>query len=296
MGRFFVPRIGILAVLGLAILLIGVIVLRSPDTHANLWNRMEAGYSRTAVGVVATEGQTSVAETRGGPVSGALSFQAPIWLEVPQGGASGRITDPGQRLYIASGCAKCHGMDGQGGVVGPSLVGMDPQIITAMARIGPGGMPAFLPRMLSDSELSEIGAYLNSLGPATPPAATPAASAPVPTPAPTAAPTPTSGAAAAPPTPVASTPAPTPEAAAATSDPVRGSELYAGKCAACHGGDATGKYGPSLTGLDPDDMEQAVRQGKGGMPAFGTNTISEQDLEDILAYIAALASTGGGRQ
>ncbi len=287
MDRFFVPRLGIMAVLGLATLLIGVIVLRSPDTHANLWNRMEAGYSRTAVGVVAAEGQTSVAEARGGPASGALSFQVPIWLEVPQGGAAGRITDPGQRLYIASGCAKCHGVNGQGGVVGPSLVGLDPQIITAMARIGPGDMPVFFPHMLSDSELSEIGAYLNPLGPATPPA-TPVASAPVPAPAPTptAAPTPTHEASAAPPTPEA----------AATGDPVRGKEAYAGRCATCHGGDATGKYGPSLTGLDPDDMEQAVRQGKGGMPAYGTNTITEQDLEDIMAYIGALASTGGGRQ
>ncbi len=287
MDRFFVPRLGIIAVLGLATLLIGVIVLRSPDTHSNLWNRIEAGYSRTAVGVVAAEGQTSVAEARGGPASGSLSFQMPIWLEVSQGGALGGIADPGQRLYIASTCAKCHGVSGQGGVVGPSLVGLDPQIITAMARIGPGDMPAFFPHMLSDSELAEIGAYLNPLGPATPPA-TPVASAPVP------APTPTPEATAAPPTPVASTPAPTPEAAV-TGDPVRGKELYAGRCAACHGGDATGKYGPSLIELDPDDMEQAVRQGKGGMPAFGTNMITEQDLEDIMAYIDALASTGGGR-
>ncbi len=96
------------------------------------------------------------------------------------------------------------------------------------------------------------------------------------------------------PTSVASTPTPTPEAAA-TGDSVRGKALYAGECAACHGEDATGQYGPSLTGLDPDDMEQAVRQGKGGMPAYDANTITEQDMEDIMAYMGSLASTGGGR-
>lgn len=286
MNRFLVPRLGIVAVLGLATLLIGVIVLRSPDTHANLWDRLEAGYSRTAVGVVAAKGQTSIAGVKGRPASAALSFQAPIWLMVPQGEALGRITDPGQRLLIVSGCAKCHGLAGQGGVVGPPLVGTDPQIITAMARIGPGGMPVFFPYTLSDSELAQIGAYLNSWEPVVPSETTVVATAEVSAPTPTAPPRPT---------PEASAPSPTPEAPA-TGDPIRGQEMYAGKCAACHGEAATGKYGPSLIGLDLEDVEPAVRQGKGGMPAFGTGAVTDRDLEDIMAYIVALTLSRGGAQ
>jgi hypothetical protein len=32
------------------------------------------------------------------------------------------------------------------------------------------------------------------------------------------------------------------------------------------------------------------------MPAFGTGAITDQDLEDLMAYIAGLASAGGGGQ
>ncbi len=70
---------------------------------------------------------------------------------------------------------------------------------------------------------------------------------------------------------------------------------YAGKCAACHGANAGGAYGPALTGLDPGAMRKTVRQGKGGMPALGPSIIKDQELDDILAYIHSLTA-GGGRQ
>lgn len=310
MDRFLVPRIGILAVVGLAVLLIGVIVLRSPDTHSNLWDRLRGEYARTEVGLVAAEGQTAVAEPGVG-MGNALMSLASVWLEVPQGGAVGSLLYPGRRLYLGAGCAQCHGLEGQGGVVGPPLAGLDPQLVAVFARLGPGGMPAFSAEVLTDGELAEIGAYLKALKPTSPAAAlaeklTPAATpvpTPVATPRPTEAPAlPTPGLTPLPtpevtPTPApaapAATPSPTPKPVQAVGDAVRGKSLYDGKCAACHGKGAAGGFAPALTGLDPAAIEKVVRQGKGGMPAFNTSLIPDQELRDILAYIHSLASTSG---
>ncbi len=90
------------------------------------------------------------------------------------------------------------------------------------------------------------------------------------------------------PTPV-NFPAPTPEATPA-GDPVRGETLFAGKCAACHGQGAGGGYGPPLSGVGPESVETAVRQGKGRMPALGSGAVQDRDLEDIVAYLLSLAA------
>lgn len=155
MDRFLVPRLGLVLVLGLATLLIGVIVLRSPDTHGNLWNRVKPGYARTTVA------------TLGGEVAfgmpGGLALHSPgvLWQ-----GAS--PMDPGRRAYLGAGCATCHGLDATGAVVGTSLAGADPEITKNVVRNGPGGMPAFAKSQLSDDDLDKLTAYLQGLGTAMP--------------------------------------------------------------------------------------------------------------------------------
>ncbi len=72
-------------------------------------------------------------------------------------------------------------------------------------------------------------------------------------------------------------------------DPVRGEPLFAGECAACHGQGARGGFGPPLSGVGPEAVERAVRQGKGRMPALGPSLVQDRDLEDIVAYILSLA-------
>ncbi len=279
MNRLFVPRIGVVAVLGLATLLIGVIILRSPDTHANLWNEVRDGYSRTDVGMVAAEGQTAVTETSGSRNSDLL-FLAPTWPVVLQGEAASRIPELGERLYIASGCAKCHGLEGQGGIVGPPLAGLDPEIVTAMARIGPRGMPAFPTDMLSEDALAKLAAYVGALKPVGPVIASEEE--------PTKATMPVSQA-------PSTAPSPSPEGALAGGDEAKGKRLFGGKCAACHGQDGSGGYGPSLIGLGPEAIERAVRQGQGNMPSFGTESITDQALRDIASYLHSLALSNGGR-
>lgn len=288
MTRFLVPRLGIMAVLGLGTLLIGVIVLRSPDTHSNLWNEHREGYARTPVGVVGEEGRTAI-HPGGEGAQGRVYLTLLPWrrMMMERGDEGMGIKEPGQRLYLAAGCAKCHGQQGEGGVVGPPLAGLDPALIKAMARMGPAGMPAFTLEMLSDDQVKEIGAYLGSLKPGAGPGEkavpTPYGAPPHGSPSPgSPSPVPTVAPEAPVPTPSAAPGAPPPEVP-------RGKAAFASKCAACHGQGAEGGYGPALTSLDPKYIQETVRQGKGAMPAFGPNVIPVQDLEDVLTYLRSLA-------
>ena len=151
MDRFLVPRLGFLLVLGLASLLIGVIVLRSPDTYGNLWNRIKPGYTRTVVATVGADSRWEIPHSR---------------LALPQSlalGAEASPSDRGRRIYVEAGCAACHGVDARGGSVGTSLAGADPDIVKKVVRNGPGGMPAFAKETLSDADLDRLVAYLAGL-------------------------------------------------------------------------------------------------------------------------------------
>ncbi|MBI2872288.1 MAG: cytochrome c [Chloroflexi bacterium] len=148
MDRFLVPRLGLVAIIGLATVLIGVIVLRSPDTHANLWNSAQTGYARTSqalVGHEAADVELKLVEQQG------ITAGKPASLE------------PGRAIYLGRGCAMCHGLDARGGAVGPSLAGTNPEIVKRMVRDGPGGMPAYTETHLSDADLAEMANYLQNL-------------------------------------------------------------------------------------------------------------------------------------
>jgi quinol---cytochrome-c reductase cytochrome c subunit len=70
----------------------------------------------------------------------------------------------GRAAYIAN-CAACHGAGGSGdavggGAVAPPLLDTAPTQVGEAIRIGPGVMPQFDPRQVSDQDLSSIAAYL----------------------------------------------------------------------------------------------------------------------------------------
>jgi cytochrome c551 len=71
-------------------------------------------------------------------------------------------------------------------------------------------------------------------------------------------------------------------------NPAQGREVYAKACAACHGGDGGGGSGPKLEGEEaytsPDVVVEQIREGGGGMPAFGDD-LSEQELADVSAFV-----------
>ena len=146
MSRFFIPAVLVALVSGLALGLIGGIVARSPETHANV---RPAGYDRTAVGYVG-----EVAPYEGFGLAGARVDENadPIAL--------------GRGLFLATGCAACHGLEAQGGAVGPKLdlEEIFREDFGPIVRSGPGGMPAFTDSILSDVDLDSIYAFLKAAG------------------------------------------------------------------------------------------------------------------------------------
>ena len=73
--------------------------------------------------------------------------------------------EKGKTAYVQHGCWQCHGFVGQGGVTGPKLA-PDPlplEALSAFVRNTRGGMPPYQRAILSDADLADIHAYLQSL-------------------------------------------------------------------------------------------------------------------------------------
>jgi mono/diheme cytochrome c family protein len=71
-------------------------------------------------------------------------------------------------------------------------------------------------------------------------------------------------------------------------DAAYGGAVYATECAACHGANGEGGFGPNLVRSAvaqsyPRTLEQ-VRVGQGAMPAFAT-VLSETDMQDVSVYV-----------
>jgi ubiquinol-cytochrome c reductase cytochrome c subunit len=82
----------------------------------------------------------------------------------------------------------------------------------------------------------------------------------------------------------------------------QGAALYLQSCAACHGpgagGDSVGGgfVAPPLLGQSPVIVGEAIRTGPGAMPVFGPGQISDEELDDVAAYLVYLhddAAPGG---
>ena len=135
------------AFIGTGVLLIALmllsIVARSPYTHSNLNASFDPGYTRTDQMVVGPPMPLSAGE-----------------LAVP------RASDPvalGKQLFVIDECASCHGLDGRGGIIGPSIVGTKADKLRVKTQVGPGGMPPYAPDALSDADLAAIAAYLDAM-------------------------------------------------------------------------------------------------------------------------------------
>ncbi|NUL02766.1 c-type cytochrome [Streptomyces lunaelactis] len=167
--------------------------------------------------------------------------------------------EEGKKLYTV-GCASCHGTGGQGTSDGPSLVGVGSAAVDF--QVGTGRMPAQQPGaqvpkkkvIYSQSEIDQLAAYIASLG-----------AGPI----------------------VPTEKQYSPEGA----DIAKGGDLFRTNCAGCHnftgeGGALTnGKYAPSLEGVDPKHIYEAMQTGPQNMPSFPDTTMPEKQKQDIIAYI-----------
>lgn len=144
-SRFSVPPgpvIGVLMMSGLAITLIGVIIARSPYTHANL--RPE-GYDRTEIAYVGEEHE----------------FDG-IPLANPRLAETGDLAGDGQMLFFRYGCMSCHGQQGRGSAVGKDISDESARDISKKVRSGPKAMPSFSASELSDADLEKLIEFLRS--------------------------------------------------------------------------------------------------------------------------------------
>lgn len=81
---------------------------------------------------------------------------------------------------------------------------------------------------------------------------------------------------------------------ASSGDATSGAAIYADNCASCHGASAQGGAGPALAGIsDSAGVIDTILYGAGGMPGF-SSSLSDQDVSDVLAYLADLGGGSGG--
>ncbi|KUN04421.1 cystathionine beta-lyase [Streptomyces yokosukanensis] len=169
----------------------------------------------------------------------------------------------GKKLYEV-GCASCHGTGGQGSSDGPSLVGVGAAAVDF--QVGTGRMPAAtsqgaqVPRkkvVYNQAQIDQLATYIASLG--------------------------------------AGPNVPTKEQyGPAGADIAKGGELFRTNCAQCHnftgkGGALTkGKFAPSLEGVAPKHIYEAMQTGPQNMPSFPDTTLSSKNKKDIIAYLNAV--------
>jgi len=165
----------------------------------------------------------------------------------------------GRTLFLAN-CATCHGISGQGGKIGPSLVGVgaaavDFQVGTGrMPLAGPGVQaPSSKQVMFTNQEIASMAAYVATLGPGPS----------------------------------------IPESQYTNGDGniAMGNELFKVNCAMCHnfagsGGALTrGKYAPSLRNVTGNHIYEAMATGPESMPVFNDQNLSPTDKNDIISYL-----------
>jgi uncharacterized membrane protein SirB2 len=78
-----------------------------------------------------------------------------------------------------------------------------------------------------------------------------------------------------------------------SSDPIAiGQKFYAGSCANCHGADGklggSGAKDLSATQLTADQQKDLIRHGKGAMPEYPVQALSNEQLNDVVMYVATL--------
>ena len=157
----------------------------------------------------------------------------------------------GKALFLV-GCSSCHGMNGEGVTtkrgkqLGPPLVGVGAAAVDF--QVGTGRMPMAQPGvqvprkkvLYSDEEISQLGAYVASLGPG----------------------------------PEVPAKSEYDVAKASNESVVRGGEIFRTNCTACHnfagsgGALPQGKYAPKLTGVTEKHIYEALLTGPQQMPVF----------------------------
>jgi ubiquinol-cytochrome c reductase cytochrome c subunit len=170
--------------------------------------------------------------------------------------------DEGRQLFL-KGCSSCHGLNAEGGAIAPSLIGVGAASVDF--QVGTGRMPmadmstqAMRKKPVYDEkEVAALAEYVASLAPG------PAI--------------------------------PTDELLNYERDgsTAEGGELFRTNCAMCHnfaaqGGALTqGKYAPTLMGVEPKHIYEALITGPQSMPVFSDKTLTPAEKLSIIKWVKA---------
>ena len=170
--------------------------------------------------------------------------------------------EEGKTLFL-TGCSSCHGISAEGSGIAPSLIGVGAASVDF--QVGTGRMPmADMSQqamrkapLYSEEETAALAAYVASLAPGP---------------------------------------------ASITNEEIEwerdgntaeGGELFRNNCAMCHnfagqGGALTqGKYAPTLMGVEPKHIYEAMITGPQSMPVFSDKTITPEEKLSIIKWIKA---------
>jgi ubiquinol-cytochrome c reductase cytochrome c subunit len=176
----------------------------------------------------------------------------------------------GKSLFEAS-CTTCHGIDGAGTNLAPTLRGVGAAAIDFYLSTGrmpladPTAQPKRHAPAFSQDQIAAIVAYVRTLGSGGPDI---------------------------------------PSVNTASGDLPLGGQLFLQNCAACHGASAVGdsigggQIAPPLNEATDVQIGEAIRIGPGSMPEFGERTLTSTDVDALARYLVWIRTNGsdGGAQ
>lgn len=199
-----------------------------------------------------------------------VGFGGVYALALPPSQASAKTAqstqiEEGRKLFSVS-CSSCHGLEAQGTERGPSLIGVGAASVDF--QVGTGRMPAQNPSVqvprkppvFDEEETAAIAAYVASLGPG----------------------------------PAVPSRADYDPAGLSDAEIAQGGELFRTNCASCHnvvgkGGALTwGRYAPSLDGVSPKHVYEAMVTGPQNMPVFSDAVLTPEDKRKVIGYLQAV--------
>ena len=170
--------------------------------------------------------------------------------------------EEGKQIFL-KGCSSCHGLNAEGASIAPSLIGVGAASVDF--QVGTGRMPMAdmstqamrKPRVYNEEETAALAAYVASLAPGP------------------------------------AIPGESELNYERDGNSAEGGELFRNNCAMCHnfagqgGALSQGKYAPTLMGVEPKHIYEAMITGPQSMPVFSDKTITPEEKLSIIKWIKA---------
>ena len=172
------------------------------------------------------------------------------------------LIEEGRQIFL-KGCSSCHGINAEGGSIAPSLIGVGEASVDF--QVGTGRMPMAdmstqamrKAPVYDEAETAALAAYVGSLAPGV------------------------------------KIPKESQLNYERDGSTAEGGELFRNNCAMCHnfagqgGALSQGKYAPTLMGVEPKHIYEAMVTGPQSMPVFSDKIITPEEKLSIIKWIKA---------